>query len=85
MVSKLHCIVWENFTLSTPFDYKFLSLFFIGKTAQVQSLRQILPNAGRSQVTHVRSQRIVAVQMSHLLARIQQADEPQEPPLSAYR
>lgn len=56
-----------------------------GEAAQVRPVLQVLPDAGRPQVAHVRAQRLVAVQVPRLLARLQQAHEPQEPPVPAHR
>lgn len=37
-----------------------------GETAQVHTVRQVFPDARRSEISHVRAQRIVAFQVSHL-------------------
>jgi hypothetical protein len=66
-----------------------LTFYFLmsstGKTAQMQPLLQVIPNARRSALSHVRPQRIVALQVSNLLARLQQADQPQESSLPPHR
>lgn len=58
---------------------------FAGETAQVHAMRQIVPDARRPQIAHVRAQRVVAVQVSHLQPGIQQAHESEEPLVPAHR
>ena len=46
---------------------------------------QVVSNARRSEVTHVRSHRNLAVQVPHLSARLQQTDQSQKPPTASFR
>jgi len=43
-----------------------MTCLFAGETAQVHTVRQVVPDAWRSEISHVRAQRIVAFQVSHL-------------------
>ena len=86
------CLHWQFLGTNSKSFYQKKSrstitkfLYSTGKTAQMQSLRKVISNARRSPFSHVRSQRIVALQMSNLLARLQQTDQPQEPSLSPHR
>ena len=56
-----------------------------GEAAQVHNVPQILPDAGRFKVAHVRAQRVVAFQVSCLFAGFQQAHQSEEPSLPAHR
>lgn len=58
---------------------------FAGETAQVHAVRQVVPDAWRPQIAHVRAQRVVAVQMSHLQSGVQQAHESEESLVPAHR
>lgn len=51
----------------------------------MQPLQQILPDSRRSTLAHVRALGFVAVQVSHLLARLLQAHQPEESPILAHR
>lgn len=57
----------------------------VGEAAQVRVVFQIIPDAWRLEIAHVRAQRLVAIQMSRLFARFQQTHQPQEPPVSPHR
>lgn len=51
----------------------------------MQPLFEVIPDAGRSQVPHVRAQRFVAVQVPHLLERLLEAHQSQEPFILTHR
>jgi hypothetical protein len=57
---------------------------FSGKAAQVPAVLQVVPDARRPQVAHVRAQWLVALQVSHLQPRLQQTHQSQEPPLPTH-
>jgi hypothetical protein len=57
---------------------------FSGEAAQVPAVLQVVPDARRPQVAHVRAQRLVALQVSHLQPRFQQTHQSQEPPLPTH-
>jgi len=69
-----------NLILTFPFFTQ-----YPGKTTQMQPVFKIISNTRWSQVSHVCPQRIVALQMSYLFERIQQANESKEPSLFAHR
>lgn len=50
----------------------------------MQSLQQVVPDARRFKVPHVRSFRILAIQVSHLLKRLLQTHESKESPIFAH-
>ncbi len=72
---------FTTFCLSKCILWKFLNRFllFAGEAAQVFTVREILSHAGRPESAHVRAHRHVALPLHHLFARLQQADQPQEP------
>jgi len=43
-----------------------MTCLFAGETTQVHTMRQVFPDARRSEISHVRAQRILAFQVSHL-------------------
>ena len=53
----------------------------VGKASQVQHVPQIVPDAGRFEIAHVRPQRQLAFPLSRLSKRIQQADQSAQSPL----
>lgn len=60
-------------------------LLFLGETTQVHTVCQVIPDARRSEISHVRAQRIVAFQVSHLQQRIQQTHESEKSLVPAHR
>ena len=56
-----------------------------GEAAQVHNVPQILPDAGRFKVAHVRAQRDLAVPLLRLQKGLQQTDQFAEPSLPPYR
>lgn len=60
-------------------------VFVAGEAPQVRSVLQVLPDARGPQVSHVRSQRVLAIQVPHLQPGVQQTHQPQEPLVPAHR
>lgn len=57
---------------------RYIVLVFSGEATQVFPMFEVVPDARRSEEPHVRAQRTVAVQMSHLQPRLQQAHQFEE-------
>ena len=56
-----------------------------GQAPQVRAVRQKFPNSRRSEKSHVRPQRVLALQVSLLCPRLQQTQPSQEPHDDAQR
>ena len=57
----------------------------VGEAAQVHNVQQIIPDAWRSEISHVRTQRKLAVPVPRVSARFQQTDKSAESPISTHR
>ena len=64
--------------------FLFFSIF-LGKTTQMHNVFQILSNSRRSQISHVRSHRNLAIQVPRLPSRIQQTNQFKESSTFAFR